>query len=217
MKKPIVLTVLLFGFLTSYSQEATISQEDYNEAVMAYNKGIQHFYDKEYEEALPLLTRATELNPNNSDMFFALSNIYNVTKDLDEAMVKINEALTLEPNQPDYLLHRANVQYKLKNYKAAISDYSDAIKYQIESGVMIDEAKTLYNRGNCHLYLKNYAEAKADFDLAIEGGYRLYDVYHNRATANIRLNKKSEACSDYKAALELGSPISKKYITKYCL
>jgi len=40
--------------------------------------------------------------------------------------------------------------------------------------------------------------------------------YYNRGVANYNLNKKVEACNDWKKAKELGIKESEELISKYC-
>lgn len=216
MRAFFVSFLLLNSALCFAQSEDTISQADYNAALEHYNQGTDLYHEKKYKEALPLLRYATKLNPYNSDYLFALSNTQNALGQLDSAVVSITRAMDMEANQPDYLMHRANVYFKLKEYRKAATDYTSALKYQTDAEVPIMEEHAFFNRGNCWLYLEEYAKARADFDKAIELGYDIANVYHNRATVLIRLNLKSEASKDFRRAVELGSTISGKYVEKYC-
>lgn len=202
--------------VTGQTDSLTISQEAYNQAINSYNAGTDLFYQKKYESALPLLKVAVELNPHNADYWFALSSNLSGLDRLEDAYSSCSKALELEANQSDYLLLRANILFKQKKYEAAVSDYTDALKYQDTSEIPVNEGHVYFNRGNCWLYLKNYRSAKSDFDAALEAGYELANVFHNRATALLRIGKKNEACVDWQKAIDLGSPISKKSLDKYC-
>jgi len=214
----IVLSLLFscscFNLLSQ--SEDTISQEAYNESLEHYNQGTDLFHEKKYKEALPLLRHATRLNPYNSDYLFALSNVQNGLGQLDSAVLSITRAMEMEPDQSDYLMHRANVLFKMKEYRLAAADYTSALKFNGEAEMPILEEHAFFNRGNCWLYVEEYAKARADFDKAIALGYDIANVYHNRATALVRLGLQSEGCKDFRKAVELGSTISGKYVEKYC-
>lgn len=213
-----ILFILLMSILSwsGISQADTISQEAYNGAIDAYNAGLDAFYSKDYKGALPQLRLSAKLNPNNSDVWYAMSSTRNALGMLDSALININMAMTLEAGQPDYALQRANIYFKQKNYQKAAADYTSALKYNANAEVEIMEDHVFFNRGNCWLYLEEYSKARADFDKAIALGYDVASVYHNRATALLRLDLRSEACKDFRKAVELGSDISGKYIDKYC-
>lgn len=200
------------------SQTDTLSQEVYNASVEAYNQGLDAFYSKDYERALPQLRLSAKLNPNFADVWYAMSSTQNALGLLDSALININKAIGLESEQPDYALQRANIYFKKKDYKKAAADYTSALKYNAtaDEDVQIMEDHVFFNRGNCWLYLEEYAKARADFDKAIASGYDVASVYHNRATALLRLDLRSDACKDFRKAVELGSKISDKYIDKYC-
>jgi tetratricopeptide (TPR) repeat protein len=210
-----IFLVTLGGYVFSQTED-TLSQEDYKAALEHYNQGTDLYHEKKYKEALPLLRHATRLNPYNSDYLFALSNTQNALGQLDSAVVSITLALDMEINQSDYLMHRANILFKMKEYRRAATDYTAALKFQADTEMPIMEEHAFFNRGNCWLYLEEYAKARADFDKAIALGYDIANVYHNRATALIRLNLRSDACKDFRKAVELGSTISGKYVDKYC-
>ena len=216
MKKMLPYFLVLFTSLNIIAQEDTISQEAYNGAIDAYNAGLDAFYSKDYKGALPQLRLSAKLNPNNADVWYAMSSTRNALGMLDSALININTAMSLEAEQPDYALQRANIYFKQKNYTKAVTDYTNALKYNATAEVEIMEDHVFFNRGNCWLYLEEYAKARADFDKAIALGYDVASVYHNRATALLRLDLRSDACKDFKKAVEMGSSISAKYIEKYC-
>ena len=214
MRTLLILTFLAVTLLTIAQNE--ISQEDYNQATEAYNQATDFFYNKAYDQALPLVKFAITMNNGNADYWFLKSNIESRKKQLDSALYSIQTALDLAPDQSDYLLQKANTLFKLKQFEKAAASYSSTLQNQYTSDIPVNEGHVLFNRGNCWLNLKKYAEAKSDFDLAIDEGYEVAMVYHNRATAALRLGNKSDACKDFRKAVELESPISQKYVDKYC-
>ena len=209
MNRILYASLLSVFCLVGVAQSDTISQEAYNGAIDAYNAGLDAFYSKDYKGALPQLRLSAKLNPNNADVWYAMSSTRNALGMLDSALININTAMSLEAEQPDYALQRANIYFKQKNY-------TNALKYNATAEVEIMEDHVFFNRGNCWLHLEQYAKARADFDKAIALGYDVASVYHNRATALLRLNLRSDACKDFIKAMEMDSSISAKYIDKYC-
>ncbi|CAA6799712.1 MAG: Unknown protein [uncultured Aureispira sp.] len=159
---------------------------------------------------------------------------------LDEA-IDINEFPQLMP-----ILHfyRAVSNVKVKQYEAAIKDYTKAIEFNPK------KSKYIYHRGLAHFQLSQYELAKKDFQttLVMDGGNA--DIYVKLAflkqqendlkgaiegyTKAIEFNPKfaapyyyrgliylqvllhDKACFDLQKAADLGHPLALRQYDKYC-
>jgi tetratricopeptide (TPR) repeat protein len=68
----------------------------------------------------------------------------------------------------------------------------------------LDRAGTFINRGVMKLRRKQFAEAKMDFDSAIEAAPELGDAYVNRGAALLGARRTAESLADFNRALQLG-------------
>ena len=72
--------------------------------------------------------------------------------------------------------------HRQQEYKAAIHDYSKAIKADKEF------TEAYYNRGTCYLGLKDYKAAILDFTKALELDADFAKAYYSRATVRVGQN-----------------------------
>ena len=87
--------------------------------------------------------------------------------------------------------------HKDKNYKAAIKDYSKAIKANPQY------RDAYYNRASCEAALKDYEAAFADYTKTIEIDPKYAKAYFGRANVYINQDKHQEALPDLDKTIEL--------------
>jgi len=131
-----------------------------------------------------------------------------------------------------------------KDYKAAIADYTTAVKLNPKF------AEAYYNRGTAKVYIEDYKGAILDYDKAIGIDSEYTNAYKNRGSARIKINdlegalgdfdkvirtepgntsayflrgqvklqqdKLESGCGDLAKAYELGEKRAQKLIDQYC-
>ena len=138
--------------------------------------------------------------------------------------------------------HRGNVKFTLKQYDAAIADYTAAIglkpddalaylnrgvanaklgeyfpaisDYDMAIHLKPGSADAYYNRGIAKDALKQYAAAISDYDMAIRLEPGSADAYHNRGVANAKLGEYFPAISDYDMAIRLKPDYANAYFSR---
>ncbi len=119
----------------------------------------------------------------------------------DLAIAAFDEALkdtSLSPTrQAPILCDRGVAKWKLKQYDAAIADFSKAVSLNA------DYAPAYNNRGNVYMDLNRTEEAYKDFDKAIALSPNFGPAYSNRANANQGLRRLDAAEKDFRKAMEL--------------
>jgi tetratricopeptide (TPR) repeat protein len=81
---------------------------------------------------------------------------YKVKNDLDSALADYNEAIRIFPSVIESLDARATVHTQKGNYRAAVSDYTAALKLK-------NSGYAAVNRGDTYLILNEYDKALADY------------------------------------------------------
>jgi tetratricopeptide (TPR) repeat protein len=115
------------------------------DALEFYNQGIEMAYEKKYDEAIKLFTKAIEVEPNHSNIHFAWYNrglAKSFKKDYKNAIIDFDSALV---RKSDYFLAinmRGVCKKNLKDYTGAIGDYT--LILQLDSNY----SDALINRGN---------------------------------------------------------------------
>ena len=106
--------------------------------------------------------------------------------------------------------HRGITKAKLKDYEAAIADFTKAIE------INPNNEQAYYNRGNAKSKLKDYKGAIADFNKAIKINPKDFDAYNSRGLAKIFIEQKSSGCLDFSTSKELGNEMANQLIAKFC-
>src|SRR6476660_1057256 len=91
-------------------------------------KGNEHYYNKEYNEAIEYYDKALEIDPKHVG---ALNNTGKVLDNLgkyNEAIVYYDKALQIDPKYADALNSKGNVLGKLGKYNEAIEYYDKALQ-----------------------------------------------------------------------------------------
>ncbi|MCP5108307.1 MAG: hypothetical protein GY950_33280, partial [bacterium] len=118
-------------------------------AVTAFILGTQYMNVSEPGLALAEMEKAYNLNPRIQQFALGLSRLYLELKKYD----KIETVLTpfLNPEKPGYQLYflLGNANQKLGNYAAAVTRYTELMRYHgLSVGVLNSLASCYYNMGN---------------------------------------------------------------------
>ena len=104
-----------------------------------------------------------------------------------------------------YYSNRGNSYSSLKDYQAAIADYTKIIDLQP------DNAKSYFQRGNLRYSIKDYQGAIADYTEAIRIKSDDADFYFKRGDSRDQLEDYSGAIADYTEAIRLKPDYTKAY------
>lgn len=215
MKK---ICFIFFALSTTsiYCQDDAIDEKDYQASLALYEESKLLIAEGKYEQATDFLQQAHEFFKGNSDYTYAAAFALYKLERYEEASKKIDWSLSLEPFQSDYYVVAGNIAYKRELFVEGIGFYTKALIYQDSTEVPIDDLNCLYNRGNCYLNNEEYSLAENDYSTLLDVDNNNYMAFHNRAQARVRMGKNKLACEDWHAAIDTGSKISQKYISKYC-
>lgn len=174
-------------------------------------RGRTYLQMKRYREAIPELTRAVELTPqrprNRSLLGYLFrlrgeAHMYN--QNLKQAIEDFTRSLKDLPNEPVTLWRRGVSRRNLKQYDAAIDDFTRAI--ELSRGkhprVFVD---ALYGRGYTYHLLSRLEPALRDYSESIDslGGFRSHMVYRQRYFVREALGDFSGAIADAEKAVEV--------------
>ncbi len=156
------------------------------------------------EEAQADYLKAVELSPPYFEVFTNLGQCYRRMEELAKALEAYSLALDIEPNHMLALLGRAKAHEGLAQTEAAIADYTAALALDATLWEALASRGVMhYEAGNLHLSL-------ADFNAAIELKPNVSDLYENRATVLIDLNRHAYAIRDLETALNFAASAEDK-------
>jgi tetratricopeptide (TPR) repeat protein len=180
------------GEVEDINKVLTLRPEDDN----AYNsRGIAKSMLGDWNGAIVDYTKSIALNKTNANAYYNRAIILFESKKYLDALNDFNKSISLAPDAESYN-RRANVKCRLKDFKGAFDDYSEAIKSDTNNYV------ALINRGYLKFDLKDYKSAIEDYDhaLKIKPDYAL--AYYNRGQAKGKLGDLEGEINDYTKAIE---------------
>lgn len=189
------------------SSEIDFSEYESNQLV---NKARSFIYDEnERDQAIDLLQKAINLNPNNKNAYVELAHTYKEKNYYSEAIRFFDKAIEINDDNLDVLAEKAAYNYEKKYYREALDSYQ----------------KMAYkNSGDYSYYFnKGYAENAIGLtDNAIES-YTTYInafptssmAYNNRGACYSKKRLYQRAIDDYTVALKNGKDESKENVGMY--
>src|ERR1700758_3234940 len=102
------------------------------EAVKVAKEGAQAARSQDWDKAITLFRKATELDRKNAPNLAAVLQqravAYAAEQKFDMAMSDFSEALKYTPNDPTIYERRAYIEMQVRDLAKALADYSEAIK-----------------------------------------------------------------------------------------
>ena len=143
-----------------------------------FNKGFALFNRGQYEEAIPHLKKATEIEPNLAQAYLYLGRSYLNLGRWHEAIVSLRTALILSPEDlkkevidvlVDALFGAAFSDFEKGNFQTSVRSLRQILELQPESDKASNELfRTLLALGREFLSEKKAAEAIAAFSEAVK-------------------------------------------------
>jgi len=146
-------------------------------------------------EAVKLLNKSLELNPNRPDVYNALGWVAFTKGDYEEATTHWRRALKIDARLPDL---RSSIAFSLM----ALGRYTEAIE-QLENNIQLFP-QSVYSHfllGQAYLQLKDYENAKKHYQTAIELDQNYVNAYYGLSNAYSRLKQQDKA-REYMAAFK---------------
>jgi len=81
-----------------------------------FNKGLELFNDKKYEDARFMFERSIVFNPKNSSSYLYLAKIYNAEEDQKKEEKNLEATLLIEPDNEEAILMSMKIALEKSNY-----------------------------------------------------------------------------------------------------
>jgi len=101
--------ILLFYLLTNISNYSK-SNENF------FDKGLEFYNEKKYEDARFMFERSIVFNPKDSKSYLYLAKIYNVEEDQKKEEKNLETTLLIEPSNEVAILMSMKIALKKSNY-----------------------------------------------------------------------------------------------------
>jgi serine/threonine protein kinase/Tfp pilus assembly protein PilF len=166
-----------------------------------FSRGLIHYQFRELEKAIADLSRAIEINPEDSAPWQVRGFAHRAMGQHDKAIEDLTAAIRLNPQSGEYepYLSRAISYFHLKRWDEAISDYDKVLEINpAHYGALAERAQS-------HYALKQFDAAVRDLTKAIEIArdqpFRFF--FGHRALCLHEMGRYAEAAKDYEVAIKL--------------
>jgi|AntRauMFilla1563_2_1112583.scaffolds.fasta_scaffold12887_2 tetratricopeptide (TPR) repeat protein len=122
-----------------------------------------------------------------SQEYFKMGVAKSNEKNYREALVNFNKATNIVPKYAIPYYNGAFIKMKLKDYNAAILDFTDFIELNPLNVVYYFYINAYHNRGRAKQFLKDHEGAIADYSKAIQLKSSFSMAYYNRGICKIAL------------------------------
>jgi len=161
--------------------------------------------NKLYKDALISLNKAKEINPKNSETYFAKSNIYLKISQLQKAKTALENALKIESNNHKVFFQLGNILLMEKNYSESINLFDQSLKIKPDFWQAINnQALAYFEKNNINESIKLFEKAISIEDnaeplLGLASCLRTKDINLALQLAIKALNKNANYASyDYR-------------------
>lgn len=190
--------------LKIYSAEVGTTPVPTN-AIEFYQQAITFCAQSQYEQAVPALTKAIELNPKYTAAYEGRGWNYFYLGQYENAIADFNKVMELDPQYAPAYYERGSAYYRLHKYDLALADQNKAIQMDPN----LDDA---YNaRGDIYFDQGQFEKSIEDYSKAIQLNPKAAAYYCNRGDAYNRLKKYDLALADFNKAIE----VSPKYLRAF--
>ncbi|MDX2106782.1 MAG: hypothetical protein SFY67_10315 [Candidatus Melainabacteria bacterium] len=110
-----------------------VIENDPNNCVGYWGRGLTEKYLHQYPEAFQDLTTAIEKNPNVADLYALRADICNCQEKWTQAMNDINEAIAMNPTDSLYYCTRSKTYSETKKHALALKDANKALQFKPNS------------------------------------------------------------------------------------
>ncbi len=174
------------------------------------NPADRHFEKGEYELAVQTYTEDLKFKPTDVRMLYSRGRAYMEMGKFVDARSDFESALSHDPNNFQVLLGLATLQLGEKNYTSALFYAAKAEEIPgAPAMASLLKGRALHGMGLTEEALKAYGNAiQIDRDFG--------QAYFNRGMLKIALERKKQACEDFKLAAVLDYPGAQDMLNKYC-
>ena len=118
MKIKIKIKFIILFYLIVNIFNISMSNENF------FNKGLELFKDKKYDDARFMFERSIVFNPKDSNSYLYLAKIYNIEEDQKKEEKNLKSTLLIEPDNEEAILMSMKIAIKKSNY-SKVKNLSD--------------------------------------------------------------------------------------------
>ena len=157
--------------------------------------GVIQAQQRNYPEAIALLSRALEVRPGDAAAHCNLGKALRGAGQPRDAVASYDRALGIDPANPDALCNRGHALRDLAEWDAAVAAYDATLQ------ILPGQIEALYHRADALARLGRLDDAVAAYDEAIRVRPEFPEAAYNRGNVLFSLGRLADALASYDAAL----------------
>lgn len=159
---------------------------------------VQLIKFQQYELALPRAELATQLAPNNYEVWFILGSLYLQQEQIDNGIKVLQKAESLAPQEEGILFTLGNAYFQKGDYQAALDKLEAGLKIQNNA------PEALFDLGNTYFKLAKLSKAIDSYEKAFEQEQTFWPAINNVGLIEYEQGKVQEAIAKWQTALKIG-------------
>lgn len=170
-------------------------------------QGLQLFQDavqlirfQQYDLALPRAELATQLAPENYDVWFILGSLYIQQEKVDKGIAVLKKAEKLEPEQPGVLFRLGRAYFQKGDYEAARDKLEEGLEIESNSPDAFD---ALFDLGNAYLKLAKFDDAIDAYEEAFAQEATFWPALNNVGLVVYEQGDREEAIAKWESVIEV--------------
>ena len=157
------------------------------DAVTYSNVGTCYFFLKRYDEAVAMYRMATELSPNDEQLFGNLGDAYRWSGHSDQAAQAYDKAITLAFQELQVNPRSFSTMGDLALYYAKKGDASNALEYiQRARTIGPDDVQLMYSEVQVKTLIGKPEEALKALRTALQKGYSAQEAWNDPELAKLQ-------------------------------
>ncbi|TAH23892.1 MAG: hypothetical protein EAZ07_10375 [Cytophagales bacterium] len=155
--------------------------------------------------------QAIQLDSTLGEVYFYLAKVYLADHRISLAITEFQNCINCNVFIDSAYFYQAEIRRRItKDFKTAISNYEQAIRYNHQS------LESLAGIGYCQYQLKNFKTSIAFYNQAISKKPKNAEWTYQRGLAKLKLKLNNAACRDFVQSGRLGNESAKKIWKKVC-
>jgi tetratricopeptide (TPR) repeat protein len=174
------------------------------------NKGDVYFQNNQYEEAIAAYDKFLETKPKNLKALYNKGRAHEELEEYEKAEESFKKALQIDPKNSQILLSLSNLYHKKKSYELSLMYADNAVSVSGATSVAyFMKARALHQLGNVD-------EAMREYNAAIKMNPSYGQALYYRGMLNRLVERNSQACADFRKAVENGFSLAQEALENYC-
>lgn len=160
-------------------------------------EAVQLIRFQQYDLALPRAELATQLAPENFDVWFILGSLYLQQEKVDKGVKILEKAENLAPEEPGVLFRLGNAYFQQGNYELA--------REKLEQGLEIENNSpdALFDLGNTYLKLAEFDDAVEAYEQAFAQEATFWPALNNVGLVEYEQGDRIGAIARWESVIEV--------------